>query len=480
MPDSSKHRIPVETPTTLDDQLIFDPSTMGTLPFDDMLCQTSPSAPDDDDAGTFGNVIDSHPELDVVFGESRLITSEAVTEGHPDKLADQISDAVLDAVLREEAKLDAQDPDFPAGLPLARCACETLVTTGTVIVTGEVRTRAYVDVDTIARDVIRRVGYDRAKYGFDADTCGVIGMLHRQSPDIAQGVDDAMEERGKGKTDPLDSVGAGDQGIMYGYATDETPAYMPTPIYAAQRLAMRLAQVRKDGTIPYLRPDGKTQVTVRYAGDAPVAIDTVLVSTQHAPEATQEDVRRDVIGHVIKPVMDGMRLPWKDARILVNPTGRFVIGGPMGDTGLTGRKLVVDSYGGVGRIGGGAQCGKDATKVDRSAFYAARWVARTVVAAGLAHRCEVQLSYAIGVARPVSIDVDTQGTGLVAGMSDERIAEAVKRTFDLRPAAIIRDLRLLDPTYGRTSCYGQVGRTDVDLPWESDERVEQLRKELGL
>lgn len=492
MSDSSKRRIPVESATQGDDESILQPLVFDVdLPdnIDELIsvpeveeeAVSEASDPEAAAAAFLKDIMQSDPEpFPIPLGPTRLVTSEAVTEGHPDKLADQISDAVLDAVLREEAKLDEQSPDFPAGLPLARCACETLVTTGTVVVAGELRTRAYVDVDQVARDVIRRVGYDRAKYGFDADTCGIISMLHKQSPDIAQGVDDAIEERGRGKTDPLDSLGAGDQGIMYGYATDETPTYMPMPIYVAQRLARRLADVRKDGTVPYLRPDGKTQVTVRYDGDTPVAIDTILVSTQHAPEVSQETVREDVIRHVISPVMGSVHLPWGDARILVNPTGRFVIGGPMGDTGLTGRKLVVDSYGGVGRMGGGAQCGKDGTKVDRSAFYAARWVARTVVAAGLAHRCEVQLSYAIGVARPVSISVDTQGTGQVGSVSDERIAEAVGKVFDLRPAAIIRDLGLLEPIYERTSCYGQVGRTDVDLPWESDAKVGELRKALGL
>ena len=338
---------------------------------------------------------------------SYLFTSESVTEGHPDKIADQISDAVLDAILAKEAKLEAMgyvDTDgVPAKLENVRCACETMLTTGMVVISGEIRTQAYVDIQRIARDVICRIGYDRAKYGFDGTTCGVINMIHGQSPDIAQGVDESFDAQA-GATDPLDRIGAGDQGMMFGYATNETRAFMPMPHHLASRLAERLAAVRHDGTLPYLRPDGKTQVTVRYEDGRPVSVETIVISTQHAADVEDMSIiKRDLIEHVIAPVMDAEEIAWREAQIYVNPTGRFVVGGPMGDTGLTGRKIIVDTYGGMGRHGGGAFSGKDCTKVDRSAAYAARWVAKNVVAAGLADRCEVQLAYAIGVAHPLSI-----------------------------------------------------------------------------
>ncbi len=413
---------------------------------------------------------------------SYLFTSESVTEGHPDKIADQISDAVLDAILEKEAALEAagyRDANgVPARLDAVRCACETLVTTGTVVVSGEIRTQAYVDVQKIARDVICRIGYDRAKYGFDGATCGVINMIHGQSPDIAQGVDESYDAQAGRTTDPLDLVGAGDQGMMFGYATDETPAYMPMPHYLASRLAERLAQVRHDGTLPYLRPDGKTQVTVRYEGGRPAAVETIVISTQHAPEVEDMGaIEADMRAHVIAPVMEAAGVPWEGAALYVNPTGRFVVGGPMGDTGLTGRKIIVDTYGGMGRHGGGAFSGKDCTKVDRSAAYAARWVAKNVVAAGLAHRCEVQLAYAIGVARPLSVMVDTFGTGAVA---DDAIERAVEKVFDLRPGAIIRDLDLRRPIYEKTAAYGHFGRNDPDFTWERTDRTEELRAACGL
>ena len=413
---------------------------------------------------------------------SYLFTSESVTEGHPDKIADQISDAVLDAILEKEAALEAagyRDANgVPARLDAVRCACETLVTTGTVVVSGEIRTQAYVDVQKIARDVICRIGYDRAKYGFDGATCGVINMIHGQSPDIAQGVDESYDAQAGRTTDPLDLVGAGDQGMMFGYATDETPAYMPMPHYLASRLAERLAQVRHDGTLPYLRPDGKTQVTVRYEGGRPAAVETIVISTQHAPEVEDMGaIEADMRAHVIAPVMEAAGVPWEGAALYVNPTGRFVVGGPMGDTGLTGRKIFVDTYGGMGRHGGGAFSGKDCTKVDRSAAYAARWVAKNVVAAGLAHRCEVQLAYAIGVARPLSVMVDTFGTGAVA---DDAIERAVEKVFDLRPGAIIRDLDLRRPIYEKTAAYGHFGRNDPDFTWERTDRTEELRAACGL
>ena len=413
---------------------------------------------------------------------SYLFTSESVTEGHPDKIADQISDAVLDAILDKEARLEAMgyvDTDgVPAKLENVRCAAETLLTTGMVVISGEIRTQAYVDVQQIARDVICRIGYDRAEYGFDGHACGVINMIHGQSSDIAQGVDESFDVQAGTTTDPLDLIGAGDQGMMFGYATDETSAFMPMPHYLASRLAERLAAVRHDGTLPYLRPDGKTQVTVRYEDDRPVSVETVVISTQHAPEIEDMGViKEDMLKHVIAPVLDGAGIPWDGARVYVNPTGRFVVGGPMGDTGLTGRKIIVDTYGGTGRHGGGAFSGKDCTKVDRSAAYAARWVAKNVVAAGLARRCEVQLAYAIGVARPLSIMVDTFGTSVVAEDAIERAAEEV---FDLRPGAIIRDLDLRRPIYEKTAAYGHFGRDDEDFTWEHTDRVDELRAACGL
>ena len=413
---------------------------------------------------------------------SYLFTSESVTEGHPDKIADQISDAVLDAILDKEARLEAMgyvDTDgVPAKLENVRCAAETLLTTGMVVISGEIRTQAYVDVQQIARDVICRIGYDRAEYGFDGHACGVINMIHGQSSDIAQGVDESFDVQAGTTTDPLDLIGAGDQGMMFGYATDETSAFMPMPHYLASRLAERLAAVRHDGTLPYLRPDGKTQVTVRYEDDRPVSVETVVISTQHAPEIEDMGViKEDMLKHVIAPVLDGAGIPWDGARVYVNPTGRFVMGGPMGDTGLTGRKIIVDTYGGTGRHGGGAFSGKDCTKVDRSAAYAARWVAKNVVAAGLARRCEVQLAYAIGVARPLSIMVDTFGTSVVA---EDAIERAVEEVFDLRPGAIIRDLDLRRPIYEKTAAYGHFGRDDEDFTWEHTDRVDELRAACGL
>ena len=413
---------------------------------------------------------------------SYLFTSESVTEGHPDKIADQISDAVLDAILDKEARLEAMgyvDTDgVPAKLENVRCAAETLLTTGMVVISGEIRTQAYVDVQQIARDVICRIGYDRAEYGFDGHACGVINMIHGQSSDIAQGVDESFDVQAGTTTDPLDLIGAGDQGMMFGYATDETSAFMPMPHYLASRLAERLAAVRHDGTLPYLRPDGKTQVTVRYEDDRPVSVETVVISTQHAPEIEDMGViKEDMLKHVLAPVLDGAGSPWDGARVYVNPTGRFVVGGPVGDTGLTGRKIIVDTYGGTGRHGGGAFSGKDCTKVDRSAAYAARWVAKNVVAAGLARRCEVQLAYAIGVARPLSIMVDTFGTSVVA---EDAIERAVEEVFDLRPGAIIRDLDLRRPIYEKTAAYGHFGRDDEDFTWEHTDRVDELRAACGL
>ena len=411
-----------------------------------------------------------------------LFTSESVTEGHPDKIADQISDAVLDAIIAKEAVLEEQgyvDTDgVPAKLENVRCACETMLTTGMVMISGEIRTQAYVDVQEIARRVICRIGYDRAKYGFDGTTCGVINMIHGQSPDIAQGVDESYDVRGETDADPLEKIGAGDQGMMFGYATNETASYMPMAHYIASRLAERLAEVRHNGTLAYLRPDGKTQVTVRYEDEAPVSVETIVISTQHAPEIEDMSIiERDMVEHVIAPVMASVDIPWRDAALYVNPTGRFVVGGPMGDTGLTGRKIIVDTYGGMGRHGGGAFSGKDCTKVDRSAAYAARWVAKNVVAAGLADRCEVQLAYAIGVARPLSIMIDTFGTAHVA---ETTIEQAVEQVFDLRPGAIIRDLDLRRPIYEKTAAYGHFGREDPDFTWERTNRVDELRDACGI
>ena len=388
-------------------------------------------------------------------------TSESVTEGHPDKMADQISDAILDAIL-------AQDPE-------GRVACETLVTTGQVHVVGEISTKCYVDIPHIIRKTVKDIGYTRAKYGFDAETCGILVSLDEQSPDIAQGVNQALEAR-EGEMDAADAIGAGDQGMMFGYATNETPEYMPLPIALAHRLARRLAEVRKDGTLPYLRPDGKTQVTILYEDGKPVAVDTIVISTQHDEDAALATIRKDLIEQVIKAVVPADLLSDK-TRIFVNPTGKFVIGGPQGDSGLTGRKIIVDTYGGWARHGGGAFSGKDPTKVDRSAAYAARYVAKNIVAAGLADRCEIQLAYAIGVAYPVSVMVDTFGTNKVP---EETIEALAKKHFDLRPAGIIKMLDLRRPIYKQTAAYGHFGRTDVDLPWEHTDKADILRKEAGL
>lgn len=386
-----------------------------------------------------------------------LFTSESVTEGHPDKVCDQISDAILDAVLAED--------------PQARVACETAMTTGLVLVMGELTTSCYVDIPRLVRDVVVEIGYDRAKYGFDGHTCAVLTSIEEQSPDIALGVNAALEKR-SGETDAFSTLGAGDQGMMFGYATDETPEYMPMPISLAHKLARRLAEVRKTGILPYIRPDGKTQVSVAYDENMrPVAIDTIVVSTQHHPEVKQEQLKEDVIEHVIRTVIPEDMLV--GTKFLINPTGRFVIGGPQGDSGLTGRKIIVDTYGGMGRHGGGAFSGKDPTKVDRSGAYAARYVAKNLVAAGLAKRLEIQIAYAIGVARPVSLSVDTFGTGVIP---EAEIEELVRRFFDLRPAAIIEELDLLRPIYRQVAAYGHFGRTDLDLPWERLDKVELLRE----
>ena len=412
-----------------------------------------------------------------------LFTSESVTEGHPDKVCDQISDAVLDAILAKETELAAAGYVAPSGQPAdpaqVRVACETMATTGMVIVTGEIRTQAYVDVPAIVREVLRDIGYDRAKYGFDCDTCGVLNAIHDQSPDIAQGVDESWEaQHGLDESDPYERVGAGDQGMMFGYACDETPTLMPMPVYLAHRLAERLTEVRKNGTMPLLRPDGKTQVSVRYEGGRPVHVEKVVVSTQHAEEIAHDELRAQIVENVVKPVLEreGVALA-DDAEIHVNPTGRFVVGGPMGDAGLTGRKIIVDTYGGMGRHGGGAFSGKDCTKVDRSAAYAARWVAKNVVAAGLAARCEVQVAYAIGMAKPVSVMIDTFGTNAVP---EADIMAAVDAAFDLRPGAIVDALDLRRPIYRLTAAYGHFGRELPEFTWERTDKADELRKACGL
>ncbi|GAB6116973.1 MAG: S-adenosylmethionine synthase [Caldanaerobacter subterraneus] len=393
----------------------------------------------------------------------RLFTSESVTEGHPDKICDQISDAILDEILKKD--------------PYARVACETAVTTGLVLVMGEITTQCYVDIPKVVRKVVEEIGYTRAKFGFDADTCAVITSIDEQSPDIALGVDKALEaKRGELSDSEIEAIGAGDQGLMFGFACDETEELMPMPIMLAHKLARRLAEVRKNGTLSYLRPDGKTQVTVEYEDDKPVRVDSVVVSAQHAPEVDHDTIERDIIEHVIKPIIPENMIDDK-TKIFVNPTGRFVIGGPQGDSGLTGRKIIVDTYGGYARHGGGAFSGKDPTKVDRSASYAARYVAKNIVAAGLAKKCEVQLAYAIGVATPLEIGIDTFGTGKI---SDEKISEIVKQVFDLRPAAIIRDLDLRRPIYRQVAAYGHFGRHDLDLPWEKTDKVDILRKLAGM
>ena len=388
-----------------------------------------------------------------------LFTSESVTEGHPDKICDQISDSILDAII-------AQDPT-------ARVACETTVTTGNVFIMGEISTKCYVDIPKVARQVILDIGYGRAKYGFDGSTCGVLTAIDEQSQDIALGVDRSQEAKEGGETE--ENNGAGDQGMMFGFACDDTPELMPMPIAMAHRLARRLTEVRKNGTLPYLRPDGKTQVTVRYEDDKPVEITAIVISSQHGEEVTQEQIRKDIIREVIEPVVPASLRP--NTVYYVNPTGRFVVGGPQGDSGLTGRKIIVDTYGGWGRHGGGCFSGKDPTKVDRSAAYAARYVAKNIVAAGLAKRCELQLAYAIGVAKPVSINVNTFGTGVVA---DEKIEEAVEKVFDLRPTSIIKMLDLRRPIYRQLAAYGHMGRTDLDVAWEKTDRVDALKAALGL
>ncbi len=391
--------------------------------------------------------------------ERRLFTSESVTEGHPDKICDQISDAVLDALMEQD--------------PMSRVACETSITTGLVLVMGEITTNAYVDIQKIVRETIREIGYDRAKYGFDCDTCGVITAIDEQSSDIAMGVDKALEAKEHLMSeDDIEAIGAGDQGMMFGFATNETPEYMPYPIALAHKLARKLTEVRKNGTLPYLRPDGKTQVTVEYdENDKPVKLDAVVLSTQHGEEVSQEQIHADVKKYIFDEVLP-QELIDESTKFFINPTGRFVIGGPNGDSGLTGRKIIVDTYGGYARHGGGAFSGKDCTKVDRSAAYAARYVAKNIVAAGLADKCEIQLSYAIGVARPTSIMVDTFGTGK---LSDEKLVEIIRENFDLRPAGIIKMLDLRRPIYKQTAAYGHFGRTDLDLPWEKLDKADVLK-----
>ena len=394
--------------------------------------------------------------------EKLLFTSESVTEGHPDKMCDAISDAILDALLEQD--------------PMSRVACETATTTGLVLVMGEITTKAYVDIQKIVRDTIREIGYTRGKYGFDADTCGVITAIDEQSGDIAMGVDKALEAKEHKMTDDqIEAIGAGDQGMMFGFATNETEEYMPYPIALAHKLARQLTKIRKDGTLPYLRPDGKTQVTVEYDENGkPARLDAVVLSTQHDPDVTQEQIHEDIKKHVFDAILP-QELVDENTKFFVNPTGRFVIGGPHGDSGLTGRKIIVDTYGGYARHGGGAFSGKDCTKVDRSAAYAARYVAKNIVAAGLAEKCEIQLSYAIGVAQPTSVMVDTFGTGK---LSDEKLVEIVRENFDLRPAGIIKMLDLRRPIYRQTAAYGHFGRADLNLPWEAVDKVETLKKYL--
>ncbi len=401
--------------------------------------------------------IKERPNKDMEEESRYLITSESVTEGHPDKICDQISDAVLDAILKDD--------------PEGRVACETAITTGQVNIMGEITTKAYVDIPTIVRETVREIGYDRAKYGFDCDTCGVSVSIDEQSPDIAMGVDEALEGR-TGQSKEEEETGAGDQGMMYGYATSETPELMPMPIMLAHKMARRLAQVRKDKELDYLRPDGKTQVTVEYLNDKPVAIKNVTVSTQHSEDVDNETIRKDMIEKVIIPTVPKEFIN-DDTEYLINPTGRFVVGGPQGDAGLTGRKIVVDTYGGVGRMGGGAFSGKDPSKVDRSAAYAARYAAKNIVAAGLAEKCEIQVAYSIGVARPVSLWVNTFGTGKV---SENKLSEWIADVFDWRPSAIIKTFDLKRPIYKQTAAYGHFGREDLDLPWERKDLVERLKK----
>ncbi len=390
----------------------------------------------------------------------KLFTSESVTEGHPDKIADQISDAVLDAILTND--------------PKGRVACETIVTTGQIHVFGEISTQCYVDIARIARETVINIGYDRAKYGFDGNTCGVLISIDEQSPDIAMGVDKALEAK-EGQA-AEEETGAGDQGMMFGYATNETESFMPMPAYLANKLSLRLTQVRKEEILPYLRPDGKTQVTVEYVDGKPVRVDAIVISSQHAPEIAHEQIKKDIIENVIKPIVPAEMLD-ENTKYYINPTGRFVIGGPQGDAGLTGRKIIVDTYGGMARHGGGAFSGKDPSKVDRSAAYAARYVAKNIVAAGLADKCEIQLAYAIGVAQPVSVLVETFGTGKI---DEDKIAELVRKNFSLSPTGIIKELDLLRPIYKQTAAYGHFGRTDVDLPWEHTDKAASLRQQAGL